>query len=124
MVWPPSTAGQATDGLEAADVVLVHDGTPPSAEHLDRLLDRLGETEVAAVATIEPVTDAVKRLDADDLVAGTVDRARLARIGLPQVVKAAQWAGAAGSAAADDDTPAAALVRSGAVVVGVVRHPS
>ena len=72
----------------------------------------------------KPVTDAVKRLDDDDLVAGTVDRARLALIGLPQVVRAAQWAGAAGSVAVGGDTPAAALVRSGAVVVGVLRHPS
>lgn len=114
--WPPdSRAGVPAD----AGVVVVHDGTPPRGEALARLLDALGDAD--AVATLDPVTDAVKSIDEDGTVTAVVDRGSLGSIGLPQAVRAAAWVRFAAGGGAPDDTPAQTVLHQGGHVVAVLR---
>ncbi len=70
---------------EAANLVLIHDAARPllSPETAQRLLDAAGR--VGASVPVLPVADTLKRLDADQHIAATVDRSKLMRVQTPQV---------------------------------------
>lgn len=101
------------NGLQAlgddVDRVLVHDGARPlvSAGVIDRVLEgmRDGRGAIAAV----PVTDTVKEVGGDGIIAGTPDRARLWLAQTPQgfpldgIRRAYLAAREAGAPAATDD---------------------
>ncbi len=67
-----------------ADWYLVHDGARPlvTAEVVTRVLD--AAREHGAAIPVVPVTDTVKRVDADGRVAETIDRAPLRAVQTPQ----------------------------------------
>lgn len=76
-------------GLEALaalkpDIVLVHDAARPFLS--GRLIDRAIETAAAAAAAVPglPIFDAVKTVDAQGRVTGSVDRAALRTVQTPQ----------------------------------------
>ena len=70
---------------EDGDLVLIHDGARPLvSEKLIRELIRQALISGSAVPAL-PVTDTLKRADADGTVLGTTDRAGLYRVQTPQV---------------------------------------
>jgi 2-C-methyl-D-erythritol 4-phosphate cytidylyltransferase / 2-C-methyl-D-erythritol 2,4-cyclodiphosphate synthase len=102
------------NGLEAIssfapDLVLIHDAARPfvEAEVIDRAIDS-AKTWGAAVPGI-PVTDTIKVLDDQDMVASTPDRASLRAVQTPQafrfaeLIEAHRKAAAAGLHAFTDD---------------------
>ena len=113
------------NGLEAlsddVDLVLIHDGARPfvSAEVIDRVLD--ASADGGAIAAV-PVTDTIKEVGADGVIAGTPERARLWQAQTPQgfpraaLVDAYRQARRDGVAATDD----AALFERYAGLVRVV----
>ncbi len=80
---------------EDADPVLVHDAARPffTAACLDRVLAALEAGADAAVPAVA-VTDTIKRVTADSVVVGTVDRAELRAVQTPQGFRRAALAGA------------------------------
>lgn len=74
------------NGLRAAgddvDLVLVHDGARPfvTADVIDRVLGAAADGAIAAV----PVTDTIKEVRDDGVIAGTPDRAKLWQAQTPQ----------------------------------------
>lgn len=99
--------------------VLVHDGARPNPTQgvLRRLLDARPRGE--AWLPVLPVTDTLKRVDADGGVCGTVDRSPLRRAQTPQLFARdlLERAHAEGAAGATDD---AALVEALGEPVGTV----
>ena len=87
----PSRAESVAAGLaavpEEADLILVHDAARPFAapELVSRVLEALGEADGAVPGT--PLTDTVKRVDADRIVE-TLDRTRLVAVQTPQGFRA------------------------------------
>jgi 2-C-methyl-D-erythritol 4-phosphate cytidylyltransferase len=99
-------------GLEAladVDYVLVHDGARPLINEvmIEDVLRGAVATGAAICAT--PVTDTIKRADAGNLVAGTVDRSQLRAAQTPQAFRRDLLL-RAHEADADDATDDAALV--------------
>jgi 2-C-methyl-D-erythritol 4-phosphate cytidylyltransferase len=70
------------------DWVLVHDAARPClrAEDLNELIDALAEEDCGGVLGV-PVSDTMKRLDAEDRVVETVDRRRLWHAQTPQMFR-------------------------------------
>lgn len=68
--------------------VLVHDAARPCIRHedIDRMLTSLMTHQVGGILGI-PVTDTVKRVDADNQIIDTVDRNGLWRAGTPQMFR-------------------------------------
>lgn len=68
--------------------VLVHDAARPCIRHedIDRMLASLMTHQVGGILGI-PVTDTVKRVDADNQIIDTVDRNGLWRAGTPQMFR-------------------------------------
>ncbi|WP_195210254.1 2-C-methyl-D-erythritol 4-phosphate cytidylyltransferase [Actinomarinicola tropica] len=119
LAWPPPPGGLPAPP-PGAEVVVVHDaGAPPTSDVVAHLLDALVDG-VDAVATVRPVTDAVKEVDDDGAVVGVVPRDGLAVVGLPQAVRASAWADRVGAPPAPDATPVDAVVAAGGVVRAVV----
>lgn len=133
LTLPPPVAGGETRqdsarlGLEALsgmapDYVLIHDGARPfvDAALIDRTLAAL-ERAPAAVPAL-PVTDTLKRGDAQGLVAETVDRQGLWRAQTPQGFRYADilaaHRAAAGSALTDDAMVAESAGLAVAIVAG------
>jgi 2-C-methyl-D-erythritol 4-phosphate cytidylyltransferase len=91
---------------DSIDLVLVHDGARPfvDREVIDRVLDAAAQGAIAAVR----VTDTIKEVDPDGLIAATPDRARLWRAQTPQgfprdaLVRAYREARRDGFASTDD----------------------
>jgi 2-C-methyl-D-erythritol 4-phosphate cytidylyltransferase/2-C-methyl-D-erythritol 2,4-cyclodiphosphate synthase len=77
-------AGLEALGARAPDIVLVHDAARPycSTELISRAI-AAGATTGAAIPALE-VTDTIKRIDADNHVVGTVERAPLRAVQTPQ----------------------------------------
>jgi 2-C-methyl-D-erythritol 4-phosphate cytidylyltransferase/2-C-methyl-D-erythritol 2,4-cyclodiphosphate synthase len=77
-------AGLEALSARAPDIVLVHDAARPfcSTELVSRAIAACEKTG-AAIPALE-VTDTIKRVDAEGLVAGTVDRAELRAVQTPQ----------------------------------------
>jgi 2-C-methyl-D-erythritol 4-phosphate cytidylyltransferase/2-C-methyl-D-erythritol 2,4-cyclodiphosphate synthase len=106
-------AGLEALSARAPDIVLVHDAARPfcSTELVSRAIAACEKTG-AAIPALE-VTDTIKRVDAEGLVAGTVDRAELRAVQTPQafafdaLLKAHRKAAAAGR---EDFTDDAALI--------------
>lgn len=104
----------------ADDVVVLHrDGTAPDDAAIDALLVAL-EGALGA-ASFEPLTDAVKEVDAGGMVVGAPDRSRFGRLGLPQALRAGTLAELDGPGGASGRTPADVLVATGATVRVVPR---
>lgn len=105
-------------GLEALsgrspDIVLVHDAARPfcSSGLVSRAIAACGKTG-AAIPGLE-VTDTIKRVDADGVITGTVDRSELRSVQTPQAFAYSALLEAhrkAASAGRDDFTDDAALV--------------
>ncbi|MET9329148.1 2-C-methyl-D-erythritol 4-phosphate cytidylyltransferase [Tsukamurella sp. NPDC003166] len=116
-------AGLAVAG--SAVTVLVHDAarplTPPAM--IERVVDAV-RAGASAVIPVLPVVDTVKRVDADGVVLGTVDRADLRAVQTPQGFAAAAllaaYAAAPGALATDD---AGLVERAGGSVVTVAGDP-
>ncbi len=70
----------------AGERVLVHDAARPCVRHEDiaRLIEAVGDSEDGGILAL-PVSDTVKRCDADDRVTETVDRKPLWRALTPQL---------------------------------------
>jgi 2-C-methyl-D-erythritol 4-phosphate cytidylyltransferase len=107
----PERGDSVWNGLAAltgdVETVLVHDGARPfvTRDVIDRVLEAArGGGAIAAV----PVTDTIKEVGSDGVVAGTPDRARLWQAQTPQgfprreLVRAYERARAEGVAATDD----------------------
>lgn len=79
--------GLATRAAER-DWVLVHDAARPclGAEELDRLVTSVLDSGCGGLLA-EPVVDTIKRADAEDRVAATVDRSDLWRAQTPQMFR-------------------------------------
>jgi 2-C-methyl-D-erythritol 4-phosphate cytidylyltransferase len=90
----PSRAASVALALDAvpdaADFVLVHDAARPllTAELIDRVMAGLAEGYDGVVPAL-PVTDTVKRVDAEGLVIETLDRTTLRAVQTPQGFPAA-----------------------------------
>ncbi|HTU13602.1 MAG TPA: 2-C-methyl-D-erythritol 4-phosphate cytidylyltransferase [Solirubrobacterales bacterium] len=72
------------------EFVLVHDAARPlvTPDLIDRVIFALEiEPDVDAVIAAAPVTDTVKRVDAEGVVSATLDRAELRSIQTPQVFR-------------------------------------
>jgi 2-C-methyl-D-erythritol 4-phosphate cytidylyltransferase len=97
---------------EEAAVVLVHDAARPvvSAEVVDRVLASLAEGWDGAAPAL-PVSDTLKRADADGGVVETVDRSGLYAVQTPQAFVADILRGAV-ARAAEPATDCAALVEA------------
>ena len=127
-----SGGAQRTDSVRAGlshldedetDAVLIHDAARPllAPRHIRSVLDALADNDGAILA--EPVIDTLKRSDADDVIAGSVEREGLWRAQTPQafrlsVLKAAY---AKASKVATDD--AALIERAGGRVKLVPGDP-
>ncbi|HYU02843.1 MAG TPA: 2-C-methyl-D-erythritol 4-phosphate cytidylyltransferase [Jatrophihabitantaceae bacterium] len=102
------------------DAVLVHDVARPFVpiEVLDRVLAALAGGAVAVIPA-RPVTDTIKRVDAGQVVAETLDRSTLRAVQTPQGFDRAVLVAAHDAAPSDDVTDDAGLVevRGGTVVV-------
>lgn len=89
------------------EIVLIHDGARPfvSSAVIDRVLDACRDS--GAIAAV-PVTDTIKEVGGDGVIAGTPDRSRLWQAQTPQgfprarIVHAYRAAREAGIAATDD----------------------
>ena len=77
-------AGLEALSARAPDIVLVHDAARPfcSSELVSRAIAACGETGAAIPAL--PVSDTIKRVDADGRVTATLDRASLRAVQTPQ----------------------------------------
>ena len=112
---------------EEFDRVLVHDGARPfvTAEIIDRVLDACGEG--GAIAAV-PVTDTIKEVGSDGVIAGTPERARLWQAQTPQgfplveLLDAYRKARADGVAATDDAALYERYVGPVRVVMGAHRN--
>jgi 2-C-methyl-D-erythritol 4-phosphate cytidylyltransferase len=102
------------------DAVLVHDVARPfvPVDVLDRVLAALAGGAVAVIPA-RPVTDTIKRVDADHVVAETLDRSTLRAVQTPQGFDRAVLVAAHDAAPSGDVTDDAGLVeaRGGTVVV-------
>lgn len=78
---------RASGGGAPSELVLVHDAARPlvSRELIESVL--VGATDVDAAIAAAPVTDTVKRVDADGLVLETLDRSELWAVQTPQVFR-------------------------------------
>ncbi|MEH3155565.1 MAG: 2-C-methyl-D-erythritol 4-phosphate cytidylyltransferase [Gordonia paraffinivorans] len=108
-------------GTSEPDVVLVHDAaralTPPAV--FARVVDAVVSGHDAVIPAV-PVTDTLKRVDADETVVATVDRAPLRAVQTPQGFRpeALARAHASGADATDDAGLAEALGIGVHVVAG------
>ncbi len=101
-------AGLEALAAQAPDAVLIHDAVRPfaSEELVTRVIDALATNR--AVLAASPVTDTLKRGDAEGFVAGTVSRDQLFAAETPQgfhldvILEAHRRAAAAGIAVTDD----------------------
>jgi 2-C-methyl-D-erythritol 4-phosphate cytidylyltransferase/2-C-methyl-D-erythritol 2,4-cyclodiphosphate synthase len=102
-------AGLAALQASDVDAVLIHDAARPlvAARHIDAVLGGLEAADGAILA--EPVTDTLKRADANGAVIGTADRTGLWRAQTPQAFRLAALV-AAYANAQDDATDDAALI--------------
>ncbi|MCG8545604.1 MAG: bifunctional 2-C-methyl-D-erythritol 4-phosphate cytidylyltransferase/2-C-methyl-D-erythritol 2,4-cyclodiphosphate synthase [Alphaproteobacteria bacterium] len=100
--------------------VLVHDAARPfvDAATIDRVLDALDDSP-AAIAAV-PVTDTIKRSDARDKIAGTVDRTHLWRAQTPQGFRYADILAAYDSTSDQDLTDDAAVAEAAGLDVALV----
>jgi 2-C-methyl-D-erythritol 4-phosphate cytidylyltransferase len=86
----------ALAGLPADAVVLVHDaaGSPAPDATLRAVVAALEEGDADAVVAVAPVTDTIKRVDADGRITATLDRSGLAEPRTPQAYRAGAMAAA------------------------------
>lgn len=93
---------KALDNLGPEDLVLVHDAVRPCIRILevDAVIGAAREGDGAILAV--PVSDTLKRVDADGQIEATVDRKPLWRAQTPQVFPADKLAGALDRAMAGD----------------------
>ncbi|MDK1018513.1 MAG: IspD/TarI family cytidylyltransferase [Actinomycetota bacterium] len=108
-----------------ADWVLIHDAARPlvTPELINRVLERASNGDVDGVVPALSVTDTLKQVDGDRIVA-TVDRANLVAVQTPQAFRVAVLK-AAHLIDSDDATDDAALVeRTGGVLAHVLGEPS
>ena len=85
-------AAGAGDGAGGSELVLVHDAARPllTGALAERVIAALGDDgEADAAIAAVPVTDTVKRVDAGQRVAETLDRSRLWSVQTPQVFRRA-----------------------------------
>lgn len=74
------------------DLLLLYEGPPPSEDLVASMVEKLtGGPHLDAVGRGQPVTDAVKVIDAEGRVTDTLDRANLVTLGLPAVVRRTAW---------------------------------
>ena len=74
----------------SVDVVLVHDAARPfTPPEVVRRVVAAVRSGLSAVIPVLPVTDTVKRVDADEVVTATVDRSALRAVQTPQGFRAA-----------------------------------
>jgi len=111
----------------ACEALVVHDAARPLAEPelFARVLEELDRSGADAVVAAAPVTDTIKRADAEGRVSETLDRGELWAVQTPQAFRAAALARALAApdevlAAATDD---AALVERAGGSVRVVAGP-
>ncbi len=126
----PVTGGESRQdsvrlGLEslealAPDRVLIHDAARPAldAALVDRVLDALDDAPGAIPAL--PVTDSLKRVDADGRIEGAVERAGLWRAQTPQGFRFAEILAAHRRAAGLSLTDDAAVAEAAGLAVAVV----
>lgn len=109
---------------DAVDVVLVHDAarclTP--VDQFARVVARAAQG--VGVVPALPVTDTIKRLDADGGVLGTVDRSELGAVQTPQGFPRAALVAAYALAATEHTDDAALFAAAGHEVVTVVGDPA
>ncbi len=129
-----SRAESVRNGLAAvadrrATAVLVHDAARPVVPEslIDRVLAPLADGADAVVPTL-PVTDTIKRIDADGAIVETIDRSVLGAAQTPQACRAsalhaalADLDDAALEAITDDAAAIEARGGRGVVVIGDVR---
>jgi 2-C-methyl-D-erythritol 4-phosphate cytidylyltransferase len=85
-----AAAGEATEGGEELELVLVHDAARPllTAALAESVIAALaGDPRADAAIAAMPVTDTVKRVDRDDAVLETLDRSELWAVQTPQVFR-------------------------------------
>jgi len=114
---------QASDGQEAVELVLVHDGARPFVEQ-EAIRQAMGvATKYGAAVVAVPVKDTIKTANSESVVLQTLDRSSLWQIQTPQVfrrellVNAHEQAAAAGFLTTDD----AALIEWAGGSVRLVR---
>ena len=65
---------------------------PPPDEQVVAMVQRLdSDPTLDAVGSAEPVTDAIKVVDAQSRVTASLDRSKLRTLGLPAVVRRTAW---------------------------------
>lgn len=116
-------------GLEAIDseFVLVHDAARPlvTAELIDHTIFALEvEPDVDAVISAAPVTDTVKEVDHEGVVAATLDRSTLRAVQTPQVFRTEALRRAIALGDLEKATDDAFLIESAGGRVGVFDAPS
>ncbi len=83
-------AGEATEGGDELELVLVHDAARPllTAALAESVIAALARDHAAdAAIAAMPVTDTIKRVDRDDAVLETLDRSELWAVQTPQVFR-------------------------------------
>jgi 2-C-methyl-D-erythritol 4-phosphate cytidylyltransferase len=118
----PSRSASVQAGLAAvpedAAIVCVHDAARPFAteELFRRVADAVREGADGSVPGV-PLTDTVKRVDADRTVVETPERARLVAVQTPQAFRAALLRSAYATGAEGTDDAAVVELSGGRVVV-------
>lgn len=123
----PTRSASVARGLAAvpkdATIVLVHDGSRPFASEalFDRVIAAVRAGVDGAIPGL-PVTDTIKRVDANGAIVATVDRTDLRAVQTPQAfdARSLRAAYASGSTATDD---AAVVEAAGGRVVVVNGEP-
>lgn len=116
-------------GLElvTGDLVLVHDAARPLVTPglIDAAVEALeSDPEADAVVAAAPVTDTIKRVGPDGLVAGTLDRSELRSVQTPQVFRTDVLRRAIETGDVDNATDDAFLIESAGGRVAVLDAPA